>query len=260
MRRLILLVVFLAVPMAAQTVSYTRFLLPVVVGRWEGAYGSSWRSEAWLVYTGTAPAVFIPAPVCYLNECPAGVEIPPGLPPWEMNNLLSTEREAVLLHVDSRYAANAAFALRVRDLSHGDSAGTEIPVVREDRILSQPVYLQNVPLRSLFRVTLRVYALPEVANPVVQVRYYRMPVPGGSGADRSLVLLRSDTIELSRPQFGEPAVQPSYAQVGNVETFPQLAGENAVFIEIVPVTPSLRIWAMASVTNNQTQQATVISP
>lgn len=36
--------------------------------------------------------------------------------------------------------------------------------------------------------------------------------------------------------------------------------EDEIWIEVVPITPGLRIWAMLSVTNNETQQVTLITP
>lgn len=39
-----------------------------------------------------------------------------------------------------------------------------------------------------------------------------------------------------------------------------LVGETSLWIEVVPITPGLRIWAFVSVTNNDTQQATLVTP
>lgn len=210
-----------------------------------------------------------PAPFCFAFECGSASVLEPGLPPLKWFPFpVPTDPPAVIVHVES--GANITFGSRIRDTSReSDTAGTEIPVVREDDMSAGRISLLNIPLRARFRSTLRIYALPEVDDPQVDVRYFRMqkfgeapqPVP------RDIVLLRSDRVSLRKyPQTdaeklnGIPGVRPSFLQIGNFETYPELAGEEGVWIEITPVTPALRFWAFVSVTNNDTQQVTIISP
>jgi hypothetical protein len=53
---------------------------------------------------------------------------------------------------------------------------------------------------------------------------------------------------------------PALAEIGNIEGLPELAGETTIWVEVAPIRPGLRIWALMSVTNNVTQQVTIITP
>jgi hypothetical protein len=159
--------------------------------------------------------------------------------------------------VDQRLASQFHFSSRVRDLSRSDGSGTEVPVVHESRITAGPINLINVPLSAGSRNTLRVYALPEVADGVVDVRYFGMP---RDPFDLTPDLRRVDRIELrTPPQVVEFLIHPATATY-DFDRLPELQGESSVWLELVPVTPGLRIWAMASVTDNVTQHVTLITP
>jgi hypothetical protein len=178
--------------------------------------------------------------------------------------ILSAE-PAIFIHIDSRYASSVTFSSRIRDLSRmTESAGTDVPVIREDQFFAGPLILLNVPIDAAFRNMLRIYALPEVASPEVEVRYFRHPAP--ARVDLDVVLLRSERVSLRTTPgvFGgldfELDKYPSMAERGNLQDLPEFAGYDAVWMEIVPVTPGLRFWAFVSVTNNTTQEVTIIAP
>jgi hypothetical protein len=83
-----------------------------------------------------------------------------------------------------------------------------------------------------------------------------------------VVLLHRETLHLSEPENNKlrrrigrpdmPLLFPLYGERANLQE--ALAGENAVWVEVVPITTGLRIWAMVSVTNNDTQHVTLIAP
>jgi hypothetical protein len=120
------------------------------------------------------------------------------------------------------------------------------------------IYLINVPLSEGSRNTLRVYALPEITDPVVEVRYFRMP--------RDPFELTPDPRRVDRlalqtpPQVVEFLIHPSNAILNDFQLLPEFFGEESLWLEIVPVTPGLRIWAMVSITDNVTQHVTLITP
>ncbi|HEX6097620.1 MAG TPA: hypothetical protein VF432_14930 [Thermoanaerobaculia bacterium] len=247
---------------AEPTPGYTRFLLPVYVSRTPGGYGSLWRSETWLRYSGTETARITPEPFCFAIECTLWGTLEPGESSIPFQRLAGYPESAILVHVESNHASEVTFDTRVRDLSRSTrSAGTRIPVIREDHMSTGPVYLLNIPLEPAFRHTLRMYALPDVQEPEVEVRYFRQPDPSGPRLDLNIHLLRVQRVALRTP----PPIEiwnlaPAFAEIGNIETFPELAGESTIWVEIVPLTAGMRTWGMISVTNNETQQVTIISP
>lgn len=100
-----------------------------------------------------------------------------------------------------------------------------------------------------------------MADPEVEVRYYRQPDPDRSRFDARVRLLRSERVRLrTRAASGQYQFYPALAEIGNIDTLPELAGVENIGIEVVPLTPGLRFWAMVSVTNNSTQEVTLVSP
>lgn len=243
--------------------TYTRFLVPLYQPEVAGAFGSRWRVDTWFYYTGSAaigPAI-VPAPFCSFDVCTFEIKLDNttiGRPlPVEPRFFTGS---GLLLHVESQYADGFTFASRVWDASREeDSAGTEIAVVRESRFSEHPLHLLNVPIAARFRNMLRIYALPEVPNPEVEVRYYDMP-------DRFDLIVDPDPIRIERLHLRTyPASQgfllhPALTEIAGFEGRPEFAGKTALWIDIVPITPGLRVWAFASVTDNDTQQVTVVSP
>jgi hypothetical protein len=121
------------------------------------------------------------------------------------------------------------------------------------------VRLLNVPLAAKFRNMLRVYALPEIAHPEVEVRYYRMTDRLSLVADPNP--LRTERVRLrTYPAIQGFLVHPSVAEIPGFESAPELSGQKALWIQVVPITPGLRIWAFVSITNNDTQQVTLVTP
>ncbi|HET9866940.1 MAG TPA: hypothetical protein VFQ06_06585 [Nitrospira sp.] len=81
------------------------------------------------------------------------------------------------------------------------------------------------------------------------------------------MLLRTERLQLQesannalRRMIGLPVLFPFLGQVPNLQDLPELQAEDAVWMEIAPVTPGLRFWAMVSITNNDTQQVTIVAP
>ena len=59
-------------------------------------------------------------------------------------------------------------------------------------------------------------------------------------------------------KFRQPiATKPPAAEIGNVTTD---VDKPTAYVEIVPLTPNLRIWAFISVTDNRTQEVVLRTP
>ncbi|HEX6097621.1 MAG TPA: hypothetical protein VF432_14935 [Thermoanaerobaculia bacterium] len=247
---------------AESTPQYTRFLMPIHVYDVPGAYGSVWRSQTWFRYSGAEVMYMAPYPFCFAFECTLLGPVNPGRPPVPIQYLANVPDGAILVHVESAHADEVTFESRIWDVSRAAlSAGTEIPVVREDRMSAGPFYFLNIPIEPRLRATMRLYALPDVEQAEVEVRYFRQPDVSGPRIDLSIRLLRVERVMLRmRPPLESWDLFPAFAEIGNIETFPELAGEPRIWVEIVPLTPGMRAWGLVSLTNNETQQVTIISP
>lgn len=248
----------LAIKLVALTVdgqtAYERFLLPLYGPPAAGAYGSLWGVESWVHYAGTEDTDVVPRLTVCTITCTPFYPLLAGEGPVRIQAAYGGS--SLLLHVDRRVVSDFHFSSRVRDLSRADGRGAEVPVIHESRMYASPVYLLNVPLHAGSRNTLRVYALPEIPDPVVEVRFFRMPRPD---ADLVPDLRRVDRITLRTPPGVDGfQIRPS-ASVYDFQV-PELQAEGTVWLEIVPLTPGLRIWAMVSVTDNTTQHVTLVTP
>lgn len=194
-----------------------------------GANGSLWRTEAvvanlesWLVYSWEG-RLLNPGEVARL----AGGDYPRGL----------------VLRIPRDQAPHVAFGLRARDVSRvEDGYGTEIPVVRErDTFFDTPFTLLDVPVESGYRVKLRVYALTATtqsaaisvaprSGPIVTTYVRLAPVCDDSGCH-------------------------SYAEFD----LPSTAAEGAR-ADVTVTLPDVATWGFITVTNNETQQVTVVTP
>ena len=155
---------------------------------------------------------------------------------------------------------------RVRDLSRqAESVGTEIPVVRPSDLRDGPIMLLDVPTAGRFRVSLRVYDVAK-SRDNVNIRIY--DANALKRGDRTPLVETVITMPVlpplaaSDPSF--PLQPPSAVVIGDlVGVFPKLAAVNAVSIEVrgqqTPADPK-RYWAFVSITNNVTQEVTVVSP
>jgi hypothetical protein len=243
--------------------SYTRFLLPFYAPPMDGAHGSRWVSETWMHYSGPDGATIFPTPYCYAPLCPTSTQLHPGVSALPIHVASGFESSGILFHIESSSGSGVVFESRIKDLHRqSDSAGPEVPVVREDRFLTTAASLLNVPQSRGFRNLLRIYALPETANPLVEIRYYELPdADTGRRVGADAVPLRVDRVALQTSSTtGGLNLRPSYAAVAHLQSLPEVAAVDAIWIEVVPLTAGLKLWAFVSVTNNATQQATLVTP
>ena len=128
---------------------------------------------------------------------------------------------------------------RIRDTSRSAlNAGSEVPVVREDAFADH-LRLLNVPTGKNFRALLRVWTSGEPAN---KFFYDIDQVP-------SLV-----------PSVAKLAPAPGGLLYGTSILTPFLDSPNDHLDITVFVGTGTRIWGMISITNNDTQEVTIISP
>ena len=139
------------------------------------------------------------------------------------------DRTGRILWTQKGAGDSLAFGLRVADVSRSaTSHGTEIPVVRESDFTTGRIALLGVPTDPRFRLTLRIYSLVPPGGPVSIDGYGQVALTPG------------------RDLF-----DPSYAEIPDLPR---------TLTRVVLQPGPTPIWAFITVTNNETQQITTITP
>jgi hypothetical protein len=212
-----------------------RLLLPLFVPPVRGAFGSEFRTELHGINTGhDVVTVYGFDQECFDPPCSAdeGIELESNGVDIAELRLLHTGNPGRFLYLPAEDAPHFSSTLRVYDTSRSaENFGTEIPIVRGGGFRRHPFALVHVPLDPQFRKTLRLYAY-EATTAIVSdgVETHEMALQGG------------DTY------------LPAYAMFTDFRT-----GTGSMDITVIPngKTP---VWGFISVTNNDTQHITVITP
>lgn len=246
--------------------AFERILFPVLFST-GGANASSWRSEA-VISNPTRHTIEnaneLLSIVCV--QYPCGERLAP-------RSRVSFEGEGyphgIALLVPRAEADSLAFRLSIRDVSrNADNLGTEIPVVRESEMLREPASgpttggrgsglvgensdaaLLDVPRDPRYRTKVRVYGFR--VDPIeVDGRDPLMRLVSTAG-----VVLQEIPLELKSNCTGPPcAATPAYAEIDLA------AGAQDERVDVYVQFPEGYLgWAFASVTNNATQQVTIVS-
>lgn len=238
---------------------YDTFLLPSFTGRViPGAFGSEWLVDHG-IYNGNE--VDLQPNVDFLHvfrQCQVLCPAIPAVPAKQVTGIPTSEPYTQsanwMIHVRRPASEAVRFSMRVRDRSRQDQTwGTELPIVRE-RDFATRVQLFDVPLQPRFRQVLRVYALPEgrATGNEITVRFFDVQTG-------TLLLTRAVTLRPPDHSYGAPElpVQPETVEIDFLGGIPELAGHDRVRVELES---TRRIWGYVSVTNNETQHVTVVSP
>ena len=171
-------------------------------------------------------------------------------------------RRGIFYFIDRRFIDQVQISLRVQDLSRQSQTwGTALPVVRERQFVNHTVTLNDVRVDTTSRMALRIYSLDPTQPSKVKVSIFgfRAGLLANTPPD---VLLGSGEFDLRRftpigPGADNPA--PDFFEVSQLESIASVAGYDRVRVDVTPLDTS-RIWAFASITNNETQHVTIIAP
>ena len=235
---------------------YERLLLPVHAQPFDGAFGSKWETTL-LAYNASSGPVDVYYRGCLTSGgCPPAERLPSG---YGGDVIIErTERgqpQGVLMYVPRAVAKDVRFSLRAHDTSRSlQTWGTELPVVRESEFATDQIQLLGIPTSDRFRQTLRVYDVDRPTSVPFRIRFY----------DLQTNALLLEIVAATQPVFGPPPAAPARPGVVEVnaltDTYPQLRAARQLRAEIEPVEKGIRFWAFASVTNNETQHLTTITP
>jgi hypothetical protein len=235
------LLLFVATPMMAQL---ERVLIPSVANvPIPGANNSSWITEI-LGQNLSSEIITLYLSSCGFIDC-AFRQLNPN-EVFSSTNVFSTSPNGAVIQVSSTQSGKLGLSARARDLSRAlNTWGTELPIVRDSEVTDTPITLFNIPTSDRFRVTIRLYDFVNEDNQFV------------------LTISNVQGQELIQRRVG---AQELYDLLGRYQglSFGVITdlGERsveAVNIKITTVKPA-RFWAFASVTNNETQHVTVVSP
>lgn len=255
MKRFLLLLI-LSLPAAATATAqqipggYERVLLPIFTRPISGAYGSDFRSDFKLMNRGNQALTGYGLEWQCIITCPSNplleFELEPGSVE-EPTDYLKHGKPGVFIHLPADRIDDVVMQLRAYDFSReATNFGTEIPVVREGDMRREPITLIGVPGDPRFRKTLRIYGTYGwIVDVTVEGNGYRA----------------KHQVELAEPQS---PLEPAY---GVFTEFPSNVGPVRVTVDappadilIDPLPPPPAIWAFVSITNNDTQHITVVSP
>jgi hypothetical protein len=245
MKRTLLFLIVVAAAAVARTASAgDQLLLPVVTGSdpTPGDQGSMWVTRLWVTNVGSDPVQIF----AYCNAlCPPTI-VPPGGSVFNPA-VVSEHVPAALMTVISGDIGNLRVSLRALDLSRqATSAGTEIATIRTSALRTDSIHLVGIPVDSRFRFTLRAYAM---ATTTLTIRARSMDEPG-----EPLFFETTATIAKAVNEV------PGYVQLDNfLATSSAVAGMRYFRVEVSTLTP-VPIWAFMTVTNNDTEQLTTITP
>lgn len=236
---------------------YERLLLPIYLdGNVPGSNNSLWATQFWIRNVSANPLTLAPWPcegqVC-LPVFPPSRGLDPGESVMNLPPLFKppTNNPARLLYVNAE--KDVATNLRVFDLSRERvDAGTEIPVVKEHDLLTATAHLLAVPLNERSRLMLRIYELTQMES---RFRIRLSIQHEGTAAQQ----LRDFELTATTNEPGPFRAQPAYAGYSAFQ-IPQDGPTGLVRFEIEPLSPGVRFWAFVSVTNNETQRVTLITP
>jgi hypothetical protein len=257
--------VLLLMGVSGSVMATQRFLVPIhLLEPVNGAFGSRWVSELTVLNVGPETASIQNYGACPPTGGPCVVPLAPGVSETGgpiRGVVFGYGIPAAMLIVEDRYVDQLVFQSRVRDISRSaESWGAWIPVVPESAAVRGPVALLDVPVHPGYRQTLRVYSFDIAADRSVRVRVYgAVPADPQNPAsyEQPNPLLAEVTLPL-RYGAGSEAL-PLYAEIGNLATVPGLSGHDKVWLTIEPH-GSFGVWGMVSVTNNTTQEITMIVP
>lgn len=246
---------------------YTRVLLPVYVENAEpGAYGSLWQTQ-FAVHNGSQIQYIIDSCTVVNSIASLGCQLilypDEDLGPNDTFTVLPNRYPrpangsagAVLYFVPDLTEGQAnpndlSFELRIRDTSRSaTNAGAEIPVVREAAFHTSTLHLLNIPLDPRFRLALRLFEMNlDEAEFTVRIL-----------DQETNAMISERNVTASTPQQEGRRLQPGFVEIRDLLP-PAVSQPSALRIEIQPLTAGSAFWAYVGITNNDTQQVTLITP
>ena len=245
-------ITLLALAMAQSTLAQDkRFLLPIPIGvSSPGAHGSVWTGEFTAYNAGRRTVRIETSNSLCVTLCPTGR--------WDVavGETVSIFSEfPTILRIPSNGFSDPQVVpmnARIFDISRlSYDRGTELPIVAENEFRSGTLHLIGVPSEPGFRNTLRIYDWDGGEPRLVTVRMLDQ---------RTGVEIGVRQVLLEQQVHGGGYFDFGYAQLDLGAVIPIAVSAHKVRFEIAGSGVSLRLWGFVSVTHNETQRVTLITP
>lgn len=232
---------------APDPIAFDRVLFPVYFSG-PGAFGSFWQTDAAIenVARGVVGAWHT---LTLATDCNVAAPCTGPLPGGATAYLATSSRERGLLYFpERRHESFLRYGLHVRDASRSTlDVGTEIPVVTT-RKTTYDLSLLDIPADARYRTTLRIYDVDGVERSVnVAVTLMGAPAPA-----------QTFSVPLTTGCTSAACDAPAYATL-NVDPI-TVTSSVGMRIRISAPMHDARLWAVATVTNNETQHVTAYTP
>ena len=235
-------------------IDYARYLVPVVSSSTPGANGSTWVTETTILNASSHTAQLLGPFRCVIGSPTICAQS--GFAAGEYAQLDLEPRangEGAFIYVPRPLDRDVAFESRVRDTSRtSENWGAEIPLVRVNEF-AYAMQLLDVPTIPRYRATLRIYSSsPTRAHVVIYQPFTQDPI-------------EEMTVELTG-DVDNAGLFPLYAQLDPLTPAVRaVSNGNPVQIAVFADNDSLAdppptIWAFVSITNNESQQVTTVTP
>ncbi len=242
--------------------NFVRYLVPITGQTIGGANGSQWKGEL-AFFNGSAFEAVVVGPFASPGQLsPPAPNADFIAPNWTTKPMLfgNGTGGGAFVYVPLPLDTQVRKSLRVRDVSrNANSWGAAIPFVAKEE-LADTITLIDIPTDAQYRATLRIYDCGTNDDVPVRVTIFpQLPAPALAQFE-----LTAHATHLFSEFPGMP-FYPAYAQVDLLTPAIRAATptirvqiENLGRSLISPPIPTM--WAMVSVTNNDTQQVTMITP
>lgn len=251
----------LAVPLIAQEPTPSeRLLLPILTPPVHGAFGSEFHTDL-RIHNDSDDVVFLlgmPAGctfICLPSLFPLVLDPHQEIGPDDIA-LNGTPGRFIFVAKDQ--VSLLSMNLRVHDVTRGgQNFGTEIPIVRESEFRTDRIVFVGVPTDARFRNTLRIYGESpvDVLVTVGNQAPVRVKLAGG---------FSFPTASIAFPEFFTPSYAafssfPTGSPIGSAPVRVTVeADPGFIIISLLPF--ETKLWAFITVTNNDTQAITTITP
>lgn len=230
-----------------------RLFVPVCTGGAPGRFDSLWGCEMWVRNSAEVPVVFsLGRPESPLSGNLIQIAANTTMLEFGTGGLVS----GAIYVVEKAHADKVHVSVRIGDRNRRPlSQGTSVPVIRERAWLRDPVELLDVPTDPAVRATLRVYDLDAMKG---SVRVTIHPLRENETLAEFVLDLKGETDRNLNPVW---YMLPDLGEIADlVSAFPQVAMHERLRVRIEPLTPGMRFWAFVAITDNMTQQVTVVTP
>ncbi|HJW94263.1 MAG TPA: IPT/TIG domain-containing protein, partial [Thermoanaerobaculia bacterium] len=233
----------------AYTPELEEILIPIAFQPIEANYGTRWVSEI-SVYNDSDDTVPVDPELCFFiglwSDCSARARrVPPhsSLRIEPQSNRADTP--AMFLRPPADHADRLHLTVRLRETSRDpDGPGLEIPVVRSHDFQRKRVVLPSVPVSPHFRSTLRVYTRSD---------FVRVKVTDNTTGE----LLKEWSARRFYPSDSDPF---GTVTIPGVLEAAEVRSHDRVRIEVESVFIPLPVWAMLTLTDNESQRVQIFTP